>query len=324
MGRSLFKIIPSIAADEATMKAIRLAEKGIKSFVPVSKDYIHRHHAENHFIPLKNSDENFIGIMNLVHDVAHRIKAEEQLQYLNNELLLKNKELEQRNAELISLSNVASHDLKEPLQKIYTAGEAIISTDAKKLSDNSKAHLRRIQSSVQKMRLITDDLLSFTALTKERNEEEYSPVPLDAVMEKAKKRLQRIIENKNALIELGELPSIYGNQHLLIQLFQHIIHNAVKFQEKNNQPVIKISSEKVKYEDKDFWKVSVRDNGIGFKEGEAELIFNLFTKLGTPLTFSGSGIGLAVYKKIMEKHRGFIRAISEEGKGTEMSCYFPE
>ncbi len=279
-------------------------------------------HAENHFIPLKDED-NIIGVMNLVHDVSHRIKAEEQLQYLNEELTKNNNELTNRNAELISLSNVASHDLKEPLRRIYTAVEAIIINEARQLSNNGKAHLRRIQSAAQKMGLITDDLLSFTSITKEKNEEDYCSVDLNNVLAEAKKRMNRFIEDKGAIIEAESLPFLCGNQDLLVQLFQNIINNSIKFQQKNNQPVIKITVLETEIKTRKHLRLSFKDNGIGFNQEHAESIFNLFTRLNNTGEYSGSGMGLAVCKKIMEQHNGYIKTISEEGSGTEISCYFP-
>ena len=323
LNKYLLEVILSMQEDDETLLAIDFAYKGVKCFVPASKKYDHRKHTENHFIPLKDDNNVLIGVMNLVHNVAHRIKAEEQLQYLNDQLILKNKELEQRNAELVSLSNVASNDLREPLRKIYTASEAIITFEARNFSDSGKAHLRRIQSAAQKMGLITDDLLLFTAITKSENAVGYVTVNMNEVLNDTKMKMQRLLEDKNVAIEADRLPDIYGSYDLLIQLFQNIINNSVKFQPRDNKPLIKISASEVRKEDRSYTMLSFKDNGIGFNIKKAEDIFNLFTKLDTNEKFSGSGVGLAVCKKIMEQHNGYIEANSTEGLGTEICCYFP-
>ncbi|HEY2721250.1 MAG TPA: ATP-binding protein [Chitinophagaceae bacterium] len=318
IGKDLLDIISSISEDEESVKAIQQAKNGIKSFVPASKNYYYRIHAENHFIPLKEGNR-VVGVMNLVHDVAHRIKAEEQLQYLNDELSLINKELQRRNTELLSLSRVASHDLKEPLRRIYSAVEMIITTDAKQLSNSGKAHLRRIQSAAQRMGLITDDLLSFTSVAE--MEKTFLPVDLNAVLEDAKKKLETIINQKNAKITSDQLPEITGNYELLVQLFKNIIHNALKFQ-KDKAPEVTIVLGKGILENEPCWLVKFIDNGIGFNQQHAEEIFNLFTKLNPDSDFRGSGMGLAVSQKIIERHSGYIQAYSEEGRGTQIWCYF--
>lgn len=254
-------------------------------------------------------------------DITEAKKAEEQVRIINQSLAEKNKELEQRNEELISLSKVASRDLKEPLRKIYTAVEAIITADAQKLSNNGRAHLRRIQSSVQRMGLITEDLLSFINISEDGKE--FSTVDLNEVLKESKKKIQKFIVEKNAQINAEPLPIINGNFDLLTQLFKNILHNAIKFQP-DHTPGIDITSTKKIVNNSHFIQITFKDNGIGFNQQDAETMFNLFTRLQEDEKFHGSGMGLAICKKIMALHNGFIEASGVENTGAEVCCYFPE
>jgi len=255
-------------------------------------------------------------------DITEKKQIETKLKLANASILKQNKVLEQRNKELISLSQVASTDLREPLKKIYTAVEAIITADAKNLSNNGRAHLRRLQSAVQRMGLIADDLFSFTRLTGENIS--FSKADLNSVLIEAKKLLTKSIEQKNAEITSDELPVINGSYSFLVELFKNIIHNALKFQPEDRRPLIQITCA-VFYDEGNMHclRISFKDNGIGFKQENADDIFTLFTRLHGKEQYGGNGSGLAICKKIMEIHKGSIEAVSTPGKCTEIRCTFP-
>jgi len=266
------------------------------------------------------------GIIVVFHDINEQKRTDEELKNLNQSLQEKNKELEQKNAELALFSYITSNDLKAPLRKIYTSFEMILTREGHMLSNSAKAHFRRIQASIQKINFITDDLLSFAKVNK--NDETISETDLNEILDKAKEKLKQNTEKK-FVIESDKLPVIEGYPELLLQLFLHIISNAIKFQEKDNIPQISIRHEIVylgKLQDKalsnEYHGISFEDNGIGFDTIHADEIFNLFYKLHTTKEFKGTGVGLAICKKIMERHGGFIEAKSN-GNGSTFICIFP-
>jgi signal transduction histidine kinase len=266
------------------------------------------------------------GIIVVFHDINEQKKTDEELKNLNESLKKKNKELEQKNDELTLFSYITSNDLKAPLRKIYTSFEMILTREGFLLSNNAKAHFRRIQASIQKINLITDDLLSFARVNK--NDEILSETDLNEILNEAKEKLKQNTEKK-FIIESGKLPVIEGYPELLLQLFLHIISNGIKFQEKDNIPRIHIRHEIIyagnapgKTSVQEYHRISFEDNGIGFDVTHAEEIFNLFYRLHTTKEFKGTGVGLAICKKIMERHGGFIEAKSE-GNGSTFICNFP-
>ena len=270
------------------------------------------------------------SVLAIARDITELKSQGEHVRKVNESLLQKNSELEAKHNELASLSHVASHELKEPLRRIYTAIEWIISNDVKNLSDGGKANFRRLQSAVQKMGLITDDLMSFINVSKNK-EEGHTIVDLNKVLSEAKKKISRLITEKDAKIRSSELPLISGNEGQLVELFKNILHNAIKFQAKDNVPEIDISSSFVKddiqipqnNQGRNYVKITFKDNGIGFSTVHAEGLFNLFTKLHNPDEFRGMGMGLALCKKIVAQHHGFIEASSIEGSGSVFDCFFP-
>jgi signal transduction histidine kinase len=306
--------------------AIQHALNGHKSFVPACKEFAHRTHAENHFIPLKDSDNNVIGVMNIVHDVAHRIKTERQLQQLNEELEKRYRQLQVTSEELASFTYITSNKIKEPIRQIYTGIEHLIQAEASKLSDSGRASFRRMQSSVNRMDLLLDDVLSLAQISILQKPD--TLVDLNELMKDVSKTIKRLKE-KDANIIIGELCTIPGHKSYLYLLFYNLLDNALKFNE-NEIPEIKITCEEVSLEEKtgnpfgetEYYRISITDNGIGFDAADTERIFNMFEKLHDK-KYKGSGTGLTIARKIMNAHNGFITAESEPGKGAAFHCYFP-
>jgi PAS domain S-box-containing protein len=326
MGKSIYKLLPGIEDDKEIANAIQHALNGYKSFVPACKEFAYRTHAENHFIPLIDSDSNVIGVMNIVHDVAHRIKTERQLQQLNEELEKRYRQLQVTSEELASFTYITSNKIKEPIRQIYTGIEHLINSEAAKLSDSGKAAFRRMQSSVNRMDLLLDDVLSLAQISILQKSD--TLVDLNELMKDVSKTIKRLKE-KDANIVIEKLCTICGHKSYLYLLFYNLLDNALKFNE-NEIPEIKITCEEVSLEEKDgnpfseteYYKVSIADNGIGFAAADAERIFNMFEKLHDK-KYKGSGTGLTIARKIMNAHNGFIIAESEPGKGAAFHCYFP-
>jgi light-regulated signal transduction histidine kinase (bacteriophytochrome) len=250
---------------------------------------------------------------------------------LNRSLARKDKELKEKNAEILLFSHVTGHDLKEPLRRIYSFIELISSKESENLSGEGRSYLKRIQISVQRMGLLTDDLLNYSLLGKDRSEE-ISDLNLHSLLRFARNNLKEIIEEKNAIIESTALPVIKGYRTLIVDLLQHLLSNSLKFQKNDVAPHIFITTAILNGKeindpdalaDKNYLRVSVEDNGMGFEQKDAERIFQMFQRLNDKNAYPGTGIGLALCRKIMQLHNGFISAESEVGKGSIFHCYFP-
>lgn len=326
IGKPLSEIVPSIEEDAEILNAIHLALKGIKSFVPASKKFRHRFHAENHFIPLK--DESGIkGVMNLVHDVAHRIKAEERLEFLNLQLEKRYRQLEITSDELASFTVITSSKIKEPIRQIYTAIEHLIKVEAGRLSDTGKASFRRMQSSLNRMDLLLNDILSLAQIS--ILQEANTVVELNELIKEVIADVEKKAE-KNINLVVNDLCKVTGNRSHLYLLFYNLFTNAVKFNDEAI-PSINISCKTVVLNaemytaltETEYYEVIVSDNGIGFDQADATRIFNMFETLHPPGKYKGSGIGLTLAKKIMHAHEGFITAESNPGNGTSFHCFFP-
>ncbi|MDB5229888.1 MAG: domain S-box protein, partial [Chitinophagaceae bacterium] len=183
LGRPIAEALPQLMSNKLVATAIQQALNGYKSFVPSDRNSPELKYYESHFIPLM--DENkIIGMMNIMHDVAHRIKVEEQLQKLNRSLEKKYYELEQVNKELGTFTFITSHELKEPLRHVYTSMEILITNEAQKFSNNIRANLRRIQSALSRMSLLLDDISALSQLSSFNKEE--GEVNLADIVKKAK------------------------------------------------------------------------------------------------------------------------------------------
>ncbi|MCD6062199.1 MAG: domain S-box protein [Flavipsychrobacter sp.] len=331
VGKHLLEVFPEIAANEEVMKAINNALKGFKTFVPANKGSYRGGYFESHFIPLKDDQDEVFGVMNIKHDVSHRVKVENELKQLNKALARKNKELKQKNADLVSFTHVAGHDLKEPLRKIYTFVEMILTEDGRRLSEKSRGYFKRIQSAAQRMGLLTDDILAFGQISE--TEGPTTDVDLNQVLEHAKLQLSELIANKQAVIDAGELPVVKGYCGLLKQVMAHMLTNAIKFQHDGNIPHIAVSCGLVKGNeikhteaspDVTYARISFADNGIGFDKKYTPKIFQVFQRLHDSNKYPGTGIGLAFCKKIVELHNGFITVESEPGNGSTFHCFLPD
>jgi PAS domain S-box-containing protein len=327
LGKKLLDVFPRYAGDKEMMAAIRLAFSGIKAFVPSHKEFFNRQHYENHFIPLKDEQGHIMGVMNIMHDVAHRIKAEHQLHQLNIALKKKYEQLERANDEMSTITYITSTNIKEPLRHVYSSLELLVRAEGKVLSDGGKANVRRMQASLNRMNLLLDDILALSGIHNPVNEG--TTVDLNGLLEEARQQLDEKLKAGDASIEAGQLPAVTGHRHLLYYLFLHLINNALKHRV-HAQPLkitIKTSRETFPQgnmeegHDQPYTRISFIDNGTGFHPEDAERIFLMTDK--TPRTYASSGAGLAICRKIMTAHDGFIQAEGWPGKGAAFHCYFP-
>jgi len=255
--------------------------------------------------------------------------AEKKIHELNIALIQKNRALESINSEVKTFNSIAVNDYKETLQKLYTNLEYILTTDAANLSDSGKGNLRKMQASIQKMKLLTEDLISFSKL--QTLDEVLACVDLNQVLRIAKKDLTDKIGETNGSISSDELPAVSGYPLLLSLLFFHLLDNAIKFRSLETVLHIKVSYRRVGVPsekkgvvaDTHYHRISVVDNGIGFDPGETENLFNMFYRVEGKKKYKGSGIGLSVCKKIMALHNGYMTAESTVA-GASFHCFFPE
>ena len=329
IGKKLTDVFPQFLNDQEMMDAIDTAFKGRKSFLPSLTNSFNRHYCENHFIPLKDPQDNVIGVMNIIHDVAHRIKVEKQLQKLNMALEKRYNQLEKANNDLATFTYITSRDIKEPLKHVYTSLELLIKKEGATLSNMSKGNLRRMQGSLNKMNLLIDDITAVSGIS--TKSEPLSSVDLEEILTDTTATLRNKINESKAVIESVTLPVIRGYRNMLEYLFLHILDNALKFHDENTSPRVVINCKHVTAEDekkkellpgKNYLKISFQDNGIGFAPEDSERIFNLFEKLNDR-KYHGSGVGLTISRKIVEAHDGFINAIPRSAGGAVFNCYFP-
>jgi PAS domain S-box-containing protein len=331
IGKSFFDVFENTVNNKEVNKAIEGALQGYRMFIPSEKCAEMGSCQEVHFIPLKDKDGNIAGVLCLMHDVAHRVKTENELKSLNKSLARKNKELKEKNAEILSFEHVTGHDLKDPLRKIYAFIEMIWTRDGQNLSDASKGYFKRAQAAVQRMGMLTDDLMNFSLIGM-NSKEEKQVLNLNHILKVAKNKLADVIKEKNAVIESEQLPVISGFRSMLIELFQHLLANSIKFQ-KDKEPHIQIAFCTLKgteitsndaVADTTCVRISFKDNGIGFDQKYADKMFQMFQRLNGKDAYPGSGMGLTLCRKIMSLHNGFIVAESLGIEGSVFHCYFPQ
>ncbi|RYF96461.1 MAG: PAS domain-containing sensor histidine kinase [Chitinophagaceae bacterium] len=329
LGKQLTEVFPSITNDLEMRAAIESAFGGYKTYLPSAAGRFNRHNIENHFIPLKDG-RRVVAVMNIMHDVAHRIKAETQLQNLNSALAEKYSQLEKLSEELTSFTSITTDNIREPLQYIYTSLELIMKSEGRVLGDSSKANLRRMQVSLNRINRLIEDITELFRINSAIQTN--VPVDLNIILEKVKQAFQRKISERNVTITCTELPEVKGIAEMLQLLFQNLIDNSIKFRHEERSPVIEITSSVVIL-NKDIaghdvkgnkhFCVSFKDNGIGIPAEHLQKIFTMFVQLNDKKKYPGSGLGLTFSRKIMDTHKGFITVSSNVDLGTTFNCYFP-
>lgn len=251
-------------------------------------------------------------------------KATEELRIRNLELADANKSLRESNAELAQFAYVASHDLQEPVRKISFFSEMLQSrlTD---LDEKSAANLEKIRTSADRMGNLIRDILGFSQLSKDSVR--FSKVDLNKILKETIQDFDLIIAEKQAVIEVDKLPVIDAIPPQMTQLFGNLISNSLKYSRAGVAPRIEIRCQELEEQDGEpgvFVRLTLSDNGIGFDAKYATQIFNIFQRLHGKLDYQGTGIGLAMCKKIVHNHNGVISASGVEGKGAQFIVTLPK
>lgn len=248
-----------------------------------------------------------------------RRRLEELVATHTRELADKNLRLERSNGDLEYFAFIASHDLQEPLRKIQAFSDRVTTRYAERLDDQGRDYLGRMSSAAARMQLLIDALLGLSRVSSKKLAAE--PVALNSVANDVLGDLEIRIQSSGGRVEVGELPDTEGDVVQLRQLFQNLIGNALKFSRPGEAPMVRVSATRL--EANGTMEIRVKDNGIGFEAKDAAKIFLPFQRLHGRAQYEGTGIGLTICQKIVERHGGTIRAESEPGVGTSFFITLP-
>ncbi|KAA0994096.1 PAS domain-containing protein [Dyadobacter sp. UC 10] len=286
-------------------------------------------------IPQRNPDGTimmWVGTSTDIHESKLFIdQLETKVQQRTKELTVANNELIKTNMELAQFAYVASHDLQEPLRKIQTFATRILETELGNLSEKGRDYFNRMQASSARMQQLIVDLLAFSRAN--AIEKHFEKTDLNEVLKIAQEQLAEVILQKNAVIKSDVLPHQNVIVYQFEQLFTNIIANALKFVRPGERPIIEIKTGQIAghlipLSEADsglnYTYISFSDNGIGFDQQFKDRIFQVFQRLHGRSSYDGTGIGLAICKKIVENHKGLLDAIGKPGIGATFIIYLPE
>jgi two-component system, chemotaxis family, sensor kinase Cph1 len=230
--------------------------------------------------------------------------------------------LARSNAELEQFAYVASHDLQEPLRMVASYTQLLQRRYQGKLDEQADKYIHFAVDGAQRMQGLINDLLALSRVGTQGKP--FAAVDVRAIVDRVLRWLGRAIEESGGRVEVGPLPAVMGDAGQLEQLFQNLIANALKFRRPDVAPLVQVSAERRRAADGGGWVFAVRDNGIGFEQQFAEQIFVVFQRLHTRSEYPGTGVGLAIVKKIVERHGGTIWAEGRPGEGATFHFTIPD
>lgn len=281
-----------------------------------------RIYAEN-FIKFNDQGE-VLEYCGIIKDITENYRFKKALEQ-------KIEQLDKSNSSLQEFVYVASHDLQEPLRKISTFTERIDAKYSQSLGEEGQSYLKRVLASASNMQTLLEDLLDFSKLS--FGERKFEKVNLQQCINGVISDLELKIEESQTVVKCGESPEIEAYPSQIRQLFSNLINNSIKFKKEHEAPLITIACDSVNHkefpqfplaENKDYVRIVVEDNGIGFDEEFSERIFKIFQRLHGKAEYKGSGIGLAICKKIVDNHHGFIFANSRLNEGSHFTILLPQ
>ena len=318
--------------------AISAWENALTTGIEYTKEYRIKQGKTNNYrwfqaksLPYKNEEgiiTQWFGTFTDIHDQKNfTAELERKVAERTRQLVTLNVDLKRSNEELSQFAYIASHDLQEPLRKIMTFSNIVNEKYRENLPEGSNDYLLKINNSAKRMSMLINDLLEFSGTN--RHNKEFIPTNLNTILQHLLEDFEEEINAKNAKIIFDNLPVISAIPLQMTQLFHNLISNALKFSKKDVAPVITIASQKMKVNQKEkyhvpeknaeYIQISFCDNGIGFEDIFSDKIFIIFQRLHTKAAYEGTGIGLALCKKIAENHAGNIIAESTKNLGT---CFF--
>jgi len=306
LGKTLTEVIPNIAPfavpmlEQVQNTGKPIIDVEISSATPqlpgVKRDWLIS------YFPIFENEQKVVAVGVILTEITERKQAEEKIKAANIDLARSNKELE-------NFAYVASHDLQEPLRKIKSFTELLARDYRGQLNENADKYINYITDGTSRMQALINDLLTYSRVG--RIELNKQPTNLNLVLDQVKTDLSVVIAENNAIITATSLPTVQANPVQMAQLFQNLIANSIKFRGENS-PKIHISSQL----QQEKWLISIQDNGIGIKPEYSERIFVIFQRLHSRSQYPGTGIGLAICRKVVERHGGEIWVKSELGKAT--------
>ncbi len=268
---------------------------------------------------------------------AEKLKLEKAVDERTQELKEANLSLEEKNTALLNMNKeleaftyVSSHDLQEPLRKLQTFAGIVLEKEKHNLSEKGKNYLDLIQEAAERMRQLIQDLLAFSRIS--ADERKFEDTNINIIIEDVKAEFKEIILQKEAVIDVAAICKVKTIPFQFRQLMQNLIGNAIKFSKPQTPPHIKITGRNITYKRSnakrlmphlEYCHITISDNGIGFEKEFSRKIFEVFQKLHGKDEYAGTGIGLAIVKKIVDNHNGVITAKSVKGKGTTFDIYLP-
>jgi len=264
-----------------------------------------------HVEPLKDTNGEIVGAIGIALDITERKLMEMAMEKTTEELKRSNQELEQ-------FAYAASHDLQEPLHKIIAFGDRLKDLFRDIIPDKGKDYLERMQSAADRMRGLIEDLLQVARV--HTRTEPFQNVDLNLVFKDALSDLEFLIKETGGKISCENLPVVFGDSLQIYQMFQNLLSNALKFHYPNKKPKVFVKCQSPK---NGFASISISDNGIGIEEEYFERIFKPYQRLHGQEEYEGSGIGLTLCQKIVERHGGKISLESKAGKGTTFTILLP-
>ena len=284
--------------------------------------------------PVREADGTITGVsaaaIEITQQVLARQKIEEEVTQRTAELAEANLLLKQNNQELEQFAYIASHDLQEPLRKVITFGQ-MLKSHLGVVDERAENYFEKISSATVRMMDLIRDVLDFSQLSSQR--QVFEQIDVQKILEVVTADYELLIEQKKAVIECGHLPTLQANALQMRQLFTNLLSNALKFSAEGRPPVISITSQPLSDDEKahhkdllpevDYCQITVADNGIGFNKEHALKIFSIFQRLHGKSEFAGTGIGLAICKKIAHNHYGEIWATSQPDQGAKFNIILP-
>lgn len=320
-GRYALDITPN-AEGSVQLECTRRAMKGETVYLPKNNTLWRSDlYLDSYFIPLVIQGR-IEGVIVLVRDVTELVRSEQLLEEKNRELARSNEDLEQ-------FAHVASHDLKEPVRKMRLFATRLKTEFDTLLPERGHQYLEKIQHAADRIYSMIEGVLMYSSLA--TGEQTMEDVDIGLVLNEVESALEVLIAEKSAVITRGDLPVVRGAQHLLYQLFYNLVNNSLKFSKEGVPPKILVTALEAtavpgmtsSQTGRRFWNIVVSDNGIGFDQEDADVIFQSFARLNSKDRYEGTGLGLSLVKKIVDRHQGYITAHSRRGEGASFSIYFP-